>query len=570
MKREELNRLLTLCGAVRDGMITEEEFTELDALLRHDPEAQSYYLDYIYLCTDLCNLQAAIKHASARKTDRRRGEPACSDGADSPLTLEMLKALGEYEKEAEVLEMPEPDKPRKRVVNKALIESRPRPVSKLSIVTFVASLAALLIVLVYIHLNPRVSFEVATLTGSVKARWSSSLPLEQGLRLPVSSDTIHLQEGVIEMESDKGVTIMLEAPAGFFFRSPDEIHLDYGRAYARVPKSGSGFSIQTGNSKIIDLGTEFGVHADTRGETELHVFQGNTVLITGSKSKPQKTMEVPAGKAMRVSYSDGRVTDIELSSRMFVQQIDPSLGLIWRGDRVLNLADTVGGGDGMGTGKINAGLYPSNRDGDKPGERRDRKSSNHYNPVPGNPFVDGVFVPDGTTPQIVTSAGHRFSECPATSGFFFADITNTDSNTIRLNQDGLFSADPNNADARGDDLSFIFLHANGGITFDLTGFRRHLPGIEILRFRSTLGIPKNTEGNPVESRAEFWVLVDGAVRYRRMMTPGMYEPIEIELKRTDRFLTLITTDGGSLKPEEDRNAIGHDGGVFANPVLVLK
>lgn len=569
MNREELNRLFTLCGALRDEIITEEEFRELDELLRRSPEAQGYYLDYIYLCTDLCNLQAAVKHTPSEQAERADHDPADSDAAESPLTLEMLQVLGDYEKRAEVLEIPAPEKPRK-VIEKVVIESQPYRSSKLSIITFAISLAAFFVLLAYIHFNPRVSFEVATVVGAVNAEWSASLPLHKGLRLPVSSESFHIQKGVLELESDKGVNIVLEAPAGFYFRSPDEIYLDYGRAYARVPAGGSGFSIQTGSSKIIDLGTEFGVHTDTRGETELHVFKGNTVLITGGKNKPQKTREVPAGKAMRVSHFDGRVTDIEPCRKMFVQQIDPDLGLVWRGDRVLSLADMVGGGNGMGTGRLNTGINPSSRDGEEPSLERYRPSSNRYNPVSRNPFLDGVFVPDGSTPQIVTSERDRFAQCPVTSGYFYSDIACTDLEYLCVKRSDPSSDDPDpNGFAAGDDL-ILYMHANAGITFDLNEVRRQWPGIRLSRFQSTIGIMKSVRDKPVPSRAEFWVLADGKVRYHRALLPEMKEPIEVVLGENDRFLTLVTTDGGSLELELDRHAIGHDLCVFVNPVLVLK
>jgi hypothetical protein len=61
---EQLDRLFYLCGALREETITENEFAELNALLETYPAAQDLYLDYVYLCTDLCKLQAAIKHTS--------------------------------------------------------------------------------------------------------------------------------------------------------------------------------------------------------------------------------------------------------------------------------------------------------------------------------------------------------------------------------------------------------------------------------------------------------------------------------------------------------------------------
>ncbi len=45
----QLNRLLTLLGALRDEIITSGEFDELTELLKTYPAAVDYYLGYIYL-----------------------------------------------------------------------------------------------------------------------------------------------------------------------------------------------------------------------------------------------------------------------------------------------------------------------------------------------------------------------------------------------------------------------------------------------------------------------------------------------------------------------------------------
>lgn len=568
MPAEQIHRIMALCGALRDGVITEAEFAELDTLLRQNPEAQDIYLDYIYLCTDLCNLQAAIKLADAEANEAAPSESA--DSAASPLTLEMLKVLGDYERRAETVEIPEPEETKQDLIRKVSLERPPRSISKFSLVTLITSLAALLFVLVYVHLNSPVSFEVATLSGSVDAEWSSSLPPQKGLRFSVSSEMYHLQKGVIEIESDKGVRLLLEAPAGFSFSSPDEICMDYGRVFASVSPAGNGFSVQTRSSKVIDLGTEFGVYSDLKGETELHVYRGNTLLITGRENTPKRTMEVAAGKAMRIDRSAHAVTDIRLSNRMFVQKIDPALGLYWRGRKALSIADMAGGGAGMGTGLIGSGINPSSRMEEEPSQERYRPSSNRYNPIFRNPFIDGVFVPDGSDPQVVSSAGHLFRECPETSGFFYSNIVYADLPLLLSIRSDESSDDPDPIGFVGEEDLVLYMHANAGVTFDLNQIRYHKPGIQISGFQSKIGIMKSARDKPVPSRAEFWVLVDGAVRCHQTLQPEMSDTIDVELRETDGFLTLVTTDGGSLETELDRHAIGHDLCVFIDPILALQ
>jgi hypothetical protein len=408
MTPEQVRRLFYLLGALRDEIITEEEFLELNALLDENSEAQEYYLDYIYLCTDLCNLQAAIKQ-DERLVDRRMEEEEAIDSPAPVLTLEMLRVLGDYERKAETLNVPKIHETDKPPLGKIPVKVPPRKISRVSILTFVSSLAALLFLIAYVHLVPRPSYEVATLLDSVNAEWSHFLPLQKGTRLSVSSaGPIELRKGVIEIISDKDVVITLEGPAAFRFISTDEISMQYGRLFATVPPAGSGFSVQTQNSKVIDLGTNFGIYADMRGETELHVFKGNTVLIAGQKGQNKKTVEVAGGQACRIDSGNSFITDIALNPNMFARGIDPETGLLITGGKHIDLSDIIGGGDGTGTGNPAQGI---GWDGTKLISSSELPQNNTlsfptgYVPVNWNPLIDGVFVPNskGEEPLKLTS-----------------------------------------------------------------------------------------------------------------------------------------------------------------------
>lgn len=407
MTSQQLNRLFYLLGALRDGIVTEAEFADLNTMLENSPQAQEYYLDYIYLCTDLCNLQAAIKQdAHLQETIDRQD---AGDLSAPPLTLDMLRVWGDYERKAETLNLPDAEADEKAVVGKVQVNVPPRKISKLSVVTLVTSLAAMLFLVLYVHLNPRAAYEVATLSEAVGAEWSYHLPPQKGTRLSVSSDDpVQLQKGVIEIASDKDVVITIEGPAEFSFISPDEILMNYGRLFATVSPAGNGFSVRTSNSKIIDLGTSFGVYADTRGQTELHVFKGNTILIAGQKGQNKQTIEVAGGRACRVDSNNGYITDINLDHNMFARGIDPDTGLLITGGKQIDLADILGGGDGSGSGSKNQAIR---WDGARFAVSADTPQGtpavfpSDYVPVSWNSLIDGVFVPNcvGEKPRVLKS-----------------------------------------------------------------------------------------------------------------------------------------------------------------------
>jgi hypothetical protein len=110
-----------------------------------------------------------------------------------------------------------------------------------------------------------------------------------------------------------------------------------------------------------------------------------------------------------------------------------------------------------------------------------------------------------------------------------------------------------------------------GITFDLNAIRVLCPDIKMTHFISQFGIADF--GENAGCNADFWVLIDGQVRQsrRNVTQKGVLNNVSIELGPSDRFLTLVTTDGG----DDDysgayQRPYTSDWCVFAEPTLVLE
>ncbi len=511
-----------------------------------------------------------IKNYTAVKIyEESRLDAADSTGpADSLLNADLWQALAEDEQTAPEVPVSKETPDAASAPSKAIQKTRPR-VSKLSIYTLLLSTAAILIVVVYAHLVTfRRGVEVATLEDSIQAKWGESDGgLKAGLRLTTRRSHF-LRGGVASLKFDNNAVVTVEGPAEFELVSEDRIRMQYGRLYCIVPQEALGFSVVTPTVMVVDLGTEFGVQADFNGTTELHVSRGLTRLLSGDKQR-KVSVEAREGMGWRVCGLTSEVQEIPLAESLFVRQINSKANLIWRGQRALSLADIVGGGNGWGTGTPEVGIDPrSGKRGEIRGE--DREGSREYRPLPGEQYIDGVFVPEGSRPQVVSSQGHIFQECPPTNNIFFAEIVNGAARDLTTAIYRQATCQIGGREFGTADYPGLFMHANLGITFDLKAIRRDLPtGFRFTHFAAEAGLSSDIDRTP---NAEVWVLVDGQVRFRtRLQDKSLCVPIRIELKETERFLTLVTTDGGDVDhPDQPgMRATDSDWCVFGNPRLEM-
>jgi hypothetical protein len=184
-------------------------------------------------------------------------------------------------------------------------------------------------------------------------------------------------------------------------------------------------------------------------------------------------------------------------------------------------------------------------------------ANREYHRIRTMPFIDGVFVPHGTTAQ-TTSTGCVFDGFEATSAeppFFLWAFGQKSPSGPRTTFGGIDYA------SRGHGM--LFMPANQGITFDLNAIRSSHSGWRVARFRAVGGNAEQGEGNSDVRTASLWVLVDGRVRHKQREINGWsgMNPITFSIQPNDRFLTLVATDAG--------NGSAMDWIVFGDPILEL-
>jgi hypothetical protein len=536
-----------------DGEAGIEEMQKLKEILESSSEARNYYL------------KALMTAESVREMDWEAKDFEHETDKSESFNAVLWNALADDEKTAPVVQIAKAEVKSEQEQDTAQMVPV-RKISKFPIITAIASCAALLMIFAYVYLNPQMS-EVATLTDSINSQWSTpQSSVKIGSRLSTTREPVMLEQGIIKILYDNDIEVLIEAPAEYQIRSAKEISLKTGSLFARVSQAGKGFSVKTSNATIVDLGTEFGVRSSQQDKTELHVFKGKTTL-TATADRKGGNLGVISGQAREVGVA-GDIKDIQINKEGFVRAIDSKTNLVWKGQN-LDLADIVSLGNGQGSGKFTGRINPVG--GYTDDENTPDIPTKGYLPLTKSPFIDGIFVPNGAEKQIVSTQGDVFGECPSTSGIYHADLVANP----RLN---LFKAEFRKGTIRFDgqvygdrDHPCVVFHANLGVTFNLNAIRAAYPERTISRFVSKIGIADLEESH--SCNADFWVLIDGKVRYsmKNVKQKGLLKELAVEISPTDRFLTLAVTDGGDEDmPGFYNRAITCDWGVFVGPVLELE
>jgi len=585
-----------------DGTITPDQFAMLDREITTHDSARLYYLEFIATYVGLVDLVGVLPKPAefVREGTAEDGSPsglagsafsmsACREpgtperqGPAAPLHLEpdlseeerlrriesyahqQLDAFMEQQRrerlEQETRRRGGPGLP---WTMEEVRESAQRFVARgirVARTVAVGSLAAVVILVTVLTI--RANRTVGTLVESAGAKWNVAIGDEGRLR----PRRISLEQGYARVRLNKGAEVIVQAPSTFTIEGSNRMSLKSGWITAKVPPIATGFTVKSPGSSVVDFGTEFGLLAGAERRAEVHVFDGRIECQYGDRTQVRRRQTLKQGEA---AFTDeaGRMDLAAVKDRpnLFVRQVPADGGYGIPGKR-LDLADMVGGGNGLGTGALGIGIDPSS--GAITPTRQVIKKKGHGLAVVSQwPFVDGVFVPDGNDgPVFVSSTGIVFEDCPKTNGTCFEAILNGAmfrAGSLELHPGQLAGCTYGTRAAPS-----ISMHPNAGITFDLDEIRSSMPDVRIERFGALCGVSQTAvryaqrDWDPNKIRVDFWVLVDGRVRFSRTLkaVPSQSQQIGVPLGPRDRFLTLATTSPGDYQ---------YCWGMFAEPRLEL-
>ncbi len=545
-----------------DGTITSDEFSRLNDILRSDVQARKTYRSFM---TMYCDLEISLGMSEELNS-------SVASDTNQDISQDCLVSLAEYENNAPAIEI-EPVEDNSGIVEEVQIVKDRKQNSRFYRIfdKFVYIAAAFMIIfIIYAEVfSPQYTVPVASVIDQINVKWGNgSHNLNNNDRILTNQPHYEIEKGIIKISYDSGVDVIIEGPARFQFEKQG-IDIKYGRLYSYVSNTGRGFTVDTPNSRFIDLGTEFGVFVDKNETSELHVLKGEVQYYSGRPGTDKVSRTIKENNARRFNADTGEVQAIPVAEEYFARQVNSKSGMIWRGQKSLDLTSIIAGLDGFTPVKSAKGISPLSGTYESPYFYKDTVTNNKYNLFNDSLFIDGVFVPDGGKNLVtVSSTGITFN-CPNTSGKY--------SHNICVFRGGLGKTDStilppvfNNQDYSLLDEPVLFMHSNCGLTIDLQAIKDSKPELNLDGFTAWGGITEAAKDVEDEPDVNFWILVDGQIRYKKefLKIDDGTVAFDIDISSQDRFLTIIVSD--ALKDPDRRDyPWGNDFFYLVSPQIEL-
>ncbi len=138
-------------------------------------------------------------------------------------------------------------------------------------------------------------------------------------------DVVCVTEGEIRVTFEAGAVVTLYAPAMMEVISPTRGRAIRGKLAAEVSDGSQGFTIETPQATVVDLGTVFGIEVGDEGATDVFVFKGAVDLHFDTQSRgvlPSAPQRLTSGEAMRIDKVGTPSRIVSISSDRFSSHPD--------------------------------------------------------------------------------------------------------------------------------------------------------------------------------------------------------------------------------------------------------
>jgi hypothetical protein len=297
---QEIADLKRLIAIGRDGVLQEPEHSRLEQLLSASREARAMYIGYMQLDAGL--------------DWKVRG----SQSLDGLLRLADGGKVGMVDSPAEE------DKPIPKRKGRRLIFACAALAACLIFVvtslTWVSSLlsdrnriadverkdAAIEMDNALVHGEPGTIANVINITDDCHWFVESRRSVEGSI---LAGDTIRLTKGKLRVDFACGAVVTMKSPAALQVIAPKHVRAILGTLTAHAGEGAEGFTIDTPRTKVVDLGTDFGIDVTDHGSTDVVVFNGAVDLHSEGVRGLSARQRLGAGEGIRVT-GDGTASRI--------------------------------------------------------------------------------------------------------------------------------------------------------------------------------------------------------------------------------------------------------------------
>ncbi len=142
-------------------------------------------------------------------------------------------------------------------------------------------------------------------TAAAGAVWDSAAPAAPGTTLSLGQ-AFELSSGGLELTTDRGAVVVIEAPARLRVLDRDRLELQTGSMTAHVPPPAIGFSVVSPGLLVVDRGTNFGVRAfDGNTASEVAVFDGSVDAAAADADDTRTTAKIRVTAGQAATHSVG-------------------------------------------------------------------------------------------------------------------------------------------------------------------------------------------------------------------------------------------------------------------------
>lgn len=162
---------------------------------------------------------------------------------------------------------------------------------------------------------------VAVLTRAVGLVWEDNAPKQLKVGASVYPGTWKMKAGLSQVELMQGATVIFEGRVSSEFVNSNAAVLRRGKMRAHVPKVAVGFSVDLPMGKVVDLGTDFGIHVHEEGSAEIYVYKGKVRYDGTDVEGNEISKELSGGEAIYLDVS-GVVSSLDMPSGNYLGSSD--------------------------------------------------------------------------------------------------------------------------------------------------------------------------------------------------------------------------------------------------------